>query len=105
MTSELIEQATGIPPTLFRAPYFGVDERVLAIAAELGLEHVGASVIPDDWMEADGQIIAERVLPQLHPDSVVCLHDGIPPDGGSHRCTDSRQPTVDAVRMILEKIA
>jgi len=94
----------------WRAPYFATDERVDAIAADLGLnpEQTGADVVPDDWMLTDGDEIARRVLHGLSGrgnQGVVCLHDGIPPDGGSSRCTDSRQPTVDAVKLILEALA
>lgn len=101
-TSMLIESVTGQPPTLFRAPYFGTDERVNGIAADLGLTHVGASCVPDDWATDDAEAVARVVLSELRPGAVVSLHDGIPPDGGSQRCTQSRQPTVEAVRLILE---
>lgn len=101
-TSELIALVTGSAPTLFRAPYFGRDDRVDAIAAELGMTHVGASCVPDDWATDDAEAVARVVLSELRPGAVVSLHDGIPPDGGSQRCTQSRQPTVEAVRLILE---
>lgn len=104
-TSELIELITGERPSLFRAPYFDADERVLAIAGEQGLAHMGASVIPEDWSNCDAAAIARVVLTELRPASVVSLHDGIPPRGGSEMCTDTRQPTVDAVRLILEGMA
>lgn len=101
-TSQLIRLATGEQPALFRAPFFGTDERVDRIAAELGLTHVGATCVPDDWATDDAEAVARVVLSELRPGAVVSLHDGIPPDGGSSACTQSRQPTVDAVRLILE---
>lgn len=101
-TSQLIALVTGSAPTLFRAPYFGTDERVNRIAAELGMTHVDATCVPDDWATDDAEAVARVVLSELRPGAVVSLHDGIPPDGGSSGCTQSRQPTVEAVRMILE---
>lgn len=101
-TSQLIALVTGSDPTLFRAPYFGTDERVDRIAAALGMTHVGATCIPDDWATDDAEAVARVVLSELRPGAVVSLHDGIPPDGGSSSCTQSRQPTVEAVRLILE---
>ena len=101
-TSRSLKTVTGERPSLFRAPFFATNGRVGGIAAGLGLTHVGASIIPDDWMSDDSEAIARVVLSELKPGAVVSLHDGIPPDGGSDRCTASRMPTVEAVRMILE---
>lgn len=101
-TSELIALVTGSLPTLYRAPYFDRDDRVDAIAAELRMTHVGATCVPDDWATDDAEAVARVVLSELRPGAVVSLHDGIPPDGGSSACTKSRQPTVEAVRLILE---
>lgn len=104
-TSRFLESLTGSRPTLFRAPFFGTDDRVNKIAESLGMTHVGASIVPDDWATNDHEAVAGIVLSELQPDSVVSLHDGIPPDGGSSMCTASRQPTVEAVRLILEELA
>ena len=97
-------------PDVWRAPYFGTDERVNGIAESLGLKHVGADIVPEDCFTDSADLIAERVLHRASANFVgvtpiVSLHDGIPPDGGSEHCTQSRQPTVDAVRLILEAIA
>lgn len=102
MTSSVIEAVLGTPPRLYRAPFFGRDDRVDVIAADMGLRHVGASIVPDDWATDDHEAVARVVLDELRPGSVVSLHDGVPPDGGSSSCTASRQPTVEAVRLILE---
>lgn len=95
-------------PSVWRAPFFGTDERVNGIAAERKIEHVGADVVPEDCFTDDADQIALRVIAGIpfidgRP-AVVSLHDGIPPDGGSSSCTQSRQPTVDAVRLILKAI-
>ena len=102
VTSALIECATGAWPAVWRAPYFAADERVLAVAERLGLAHVGASVMPDDWLSDDAEAIARVVLAELVPGAVVSLHDGMPPRGGSTHASLSRAATVEAVRLILE---
>lgn len=103
-TSAKIADVTGTWPAAWRAPYYAADGRALSIAADLGLtRHVGSDIVPDDWMLDDAEEIARRVL--RDNDGIVTLHDGIPPGGGSARCTSSRQPTVDAVRLILEATA
>lgn len=107
-TSRHVEYIVGKTPAVWRAPFFGMDERVDAIARDFGLAHVGADIVPEDCFTNDALFIAERVIEAARnrDDSpVVCLHDGIPPDGGSSSCTQSRQPTVDAVRIILEALA
>ncbi len=96
----LIAIACGKYPLLYRAPMFARDERIDRIAKSCDLTHVGRDVEPHDWNIADAELIAAKVLTLAEPGSVVCLHDGIPPDGGNG--TSSRQPTVDAVRLILE---
>lgn len=104
-TSALLEMLTDSKPSVFRAPYFATDDRVNAIAASYDLTHMGANLVPDDWSATDPEALARTVLAELKPYSVVSLHDGIPPDGGSSTCTDSRAVTVEALRMILETIA
>lgn len=105
-TSARIAQVVGKQPPVWRAPYFGVDDRADTIGRDLGMTHIGADIVPDDWRRDDPEEIAERVLAAYAGENpVVCLHDGIPPDGGSTHCTKSRQPTVDALRIILEALA
>lgn len=108
-TSAAIEAVTSSWPRVWRAPYYATDARSLAIARSLGLtDHIESDIIPDDWMLDSAEEIAGRVLNEHRPipgSQIVTLHDGIPPDGGSEHCTQSRQPTVDAVRMILEAMA
>ncbi len=97
----VVRLACGSTSSCWRAPMFGRDERIDRVAAALGLGfHVGADVVPDDWNIDDAEKIAAKVLSIAVADSVVCLHDGMPPGGGNG--TASRQPTVDAVRLLLE---
>lgn len=98
--NEAIERETGETPTMWRAPYGELGELAEGIAESLGLRHVGWTVNPGDWNCLDADTIAERVLDWLHDGAIVDLHDGMPPSGGSG--TDTRQPTVDATRLILE---
>lgn len=100
ITAELVERFTGEKPTWWRAPHLDTDDRSLRLALELGLEHVGADIDPADWVAPDPRVIADRVFTSISDGAIVLLHDGIPPDGGTG--TTSRQPTVDAVRMILQ---
>jgi peptidoglycan/xylan/chitin deacetylase (PgdA/CDA1 family) len=99
-TNELLEQILGTRPKLFRAPQYNCDDRVMGIAAELGLRHAHGDVIPPDWLASiKSGVIATLVLQRITHGAIVGLHDGIPPSEADANLT--RQPTVDAVAVIL----
>jgi peptidoglycan/xylan/chitin deacetylase (PgdA/CDA1 family) len=96
-----IEAATGITLRYWRPPFFHVDERVRKAVAPFGLDEVGCSMMPWDW-EWDSHRTVEFVLERLRPGSVVCMHDGRPPDEPAELSRPTREATVEAVGMILE---
>jgi peptidoglycan/xylan/chitin deacetylase (PgdA/CDA1 family) len=91
-----IHRATGVTPTLMRAPYgvrwFGFRQ----MQQRLGLTGVMWTVIGRDW-RLSGPAIAGRVLSSPGLDGgIICLHDG--------RGTEARPdiaPTLEAVRRIV----
>ena len=95
---ETIEQATGIRPVLFRAPYgvrwFGLREA----QQRLGLMGVMWTTIALDWKWPDQRVI-ERLLRGAINGAIFCLHDGrtveTNPDVGV---------TLRAVRELLPKL-
>jgi len=97
----VIEAATGTTLRYWRPPFFHVDERVRNAAAPFGLEEVGCSMMPWDW-EWDSDRTVEFVLERLRPGSVVCMHDGRPPDEPAELSRPTREATVEAVGVILE---
>jgi peptidoglycan/xylan/chitin deacetylase (PgdA/CDA1 family) len=97
---EALEEILGERLTLFRAPGFHADERVLKIVAELGLEAVFADVDPQDWRaEKDSHTIFRHVLDGARDGAIVDLHDGYPPPPTSAR--DDCTPTVEALDHLL----
>jgi peptidoglycan/xylan/chitin deacetylase (PgdA/CDA1 family) len=96
-----IEDALGMPLRYWRPPFFHVDERVRAAAAPFGLQEVGCSMMPWDW-EWDADRSASFVLERLQPGSIVCMHDGRPPDEPAELSAPTREQSVAAVGMILE---
>jgi peptidoglycan/xylan/chitin deacetylase (PgdA/CDA1 family) len=98
---QAIESATGATLHLWRPPYFHVDERVRAAVAPFGLQEVGCSMMPWDW-EWDSDRTVEFVLERLRPGSIVCMHDGRPPDEPAELSRPTREETVKAVGVILE---
>lgn len=106
----VVKKVLDFAPSFWRAPYFDANDATLVMARHCGLMigQTHADVVPEDCFTNDALLIAERVLEGARGKTgvqVVSLHDGIPPDGGSASCTQSRQPTVDALRIILETLA
>lgn len=106
-----VENVLGFAPTVWRAPFYDADDKTLVMARHCGLigPQTVADIVPEDCFTDDADKIALRVVAGIpfvegRP-AVTSLHDGIPPGGGSSSCTKSRQPTVDAVRLILEALA
>lgn len=98
-TSGAVAAVTGKTPKLFRAPHFDADDRVYAIGREMGLTRVGCDVDPSDWNASENDIV-DRVLAGVRSErTIVDLHDGIPPGGGTG--FPHRENTVGAVGSIL----
>ncbi len=75
-TNALIVDATGVEPVLFRPP-FGVQGAGLKRALEeLGMLSVLADASGADWEVTDPREVADRVLADVGPGSIVLLHDG-----------------------------
>lgn len=90
-----IQEATGITPTLFRAP-FGVRWPGLAPAQQkLGLMGVMWTTIARDWLLNADEIVA-RMSKKARPGAILCFHDGreltMRPD---------ITPTIEAIRRLV----
>lgn len=81
--------------TCVRPPYGMVDQRVRAVAAELGLKVVLWNVETDDWAKPGVAAIEQHLLHDVRPGSTVILHDG----GGD------RSQTLAALRVALPVLA
>ncbi|MGZ8708449.1 MAG: polysaccharide deacetylase family protein [Gaiellaceae bacterium] len=100
----VIEKASGTTLRYWRPPYFHVDERVRQAVAPLGLQEVGCSMMPWDW-EWDADRSTAFVVERLQPGSIVCLHDGRPPDEPADLSAPTREASVAAVGMILDAMS
>ena len=99
----LIQDATGVKPSLFRPP-FGVQGAGLKRALdELGMLSVRADANGADWEVYDAQEVADRVLVDVEPGSIVLLHDGHG-DMEEPREQESRAHTVAATAIIIDAL-
>jgi peptidoglycan/xylan/chitin deacetylase (PgdA/CDA1 family) len=76
-TSDAIERASGVAPTLWRPPYGYTNPRVDRIARAMGLRLALWNLDSEDYADVDrpGRV-ARRVLRRVHDGSVILLHDG-----------------------------
>lgn len=70
-----VAAATGIEPALYRPPYGRFSAASYAACAELGLAPVLWSAWGCDWEPIPAQRIADLVLRDLEPGTIVLLHD------------------------------
>jgi peptidoglycan/xylan/chitin deacetylase (PgdA/CDA1 family) len=102
-TNDLIEQYVGEDTTIFRPP-FGVQGPGLKMALDtLGMTSVLMSTHGVDWEVSDPQLIADAVLENIEPGSVILLHDGHG-DVDDPNAQQSRAPSVEATGIIIETL-
>jgi peptidoglycan/xylan/chitin deacetylase (PgdA/CDA1 family) len=72
---EVIRQATGIKPVLFRPPY-GVTNPILAtVVKKLGYKVIGWSLRSFDTTCKDADRLTRRLIKGLHPGAIILMHD------------------------------
>ena len=95
----LLRDITGKNPVYWRPPHGFRDFSVMETAAAQNLTVVNWSVIPRDWTGIDSQEIFRRVMDKAENGAIVLLHDG---DSPFYKA--SRQPTVDAVSLLIDSL-
>ncbi|MEV6692132.1 polysaccharide deacetylase family protein [Micromonospora sp. NPDC051196] len=88
-----IEDATGVTPSLFRAPGGNWSSTVLRTTAALGLTPVDWTVNPSDW-RSPGVPRIVRTLSRTRPGQIMLCHDG----GGD------RSQTIAALAEVLPRL-
>jgi peptidoglycan/xylan/chitin deacetylase (PgdA/CDA1 family) len=94
-----IEQASGVRPTLFRAPHGFRSPRTTAIAASLGQRTVGWTLGVWDSARPGADEITRRAAEGCRPGTILLLHDG----DGYDPAGDRRQ-TAEALPRIVERL-
>jgi peptidoglycan/xylan/chitin deacetylase (PgdA/CDA1 family) len=81
--SALIEQYTHFSPCLFRPPGGAADSAVISTAAGLGMQTITWDVDPRDWTTPGAAAVYARVVGAARPGSIILMHDGGGPRGGT----------------------
>jgi peptidoglycan/xylan/chitin deacetylase (PgdA/CDA1 family) len=99
-----IEEAADITLRYWRPPFFHADERVREAVSSFGLQEVGCSMMPWDW-EWEAERSAAFVIERLQRGSIVCMHDGRPPNEPAELSAPTREASVAAVGMVLDAMS
>jgi peptidoglycan-N-acetylglucosamine deacetylase len=92
--SHAIHKATGVHPTLFRAPYGAWSSTVIRQCERLEMIPLDWSVDPRDWAMPGVRHIVRNIMKNTQPGSIILEHDG----GGN------RSQTVAALRIVLPRL-
>lgn len=92
--NKLLEEITGQKVQFFRPPYGYFNADYFKACQERNLTVVLWTIVPKDWEQPPAEVIAQRVISEIQPGSIVLLHDG----GGS------RTQTVKALEIILQEL-
>ncbi|WP_344700719.1 polysaccharide deacetylase family protein [Salinicoccus jeotgali] len=71
-TNQLIMQATGLKPTVFRPPYGSTNEEINNF---IDMEPVLWTIDTEDWKNKDPNIIEKRIRVNMHDDAIILMHD------------------------------
>jgi peptidoglycan/xylan/chitin deacetylase (PgdA/CDA1 family) len=74
-TSDAVEKAGGVRPTLLRPPYGATNAQVAAIAADLGVAQILWNVDPLDWRDRNAATVTKRVLADADRGDIILSHD------------------------------
>ena len=88
---------------LFRPPYHHQSVASRFEALYLGYSVVGFSVHAEDWLERKSDWIADQLVGQIRPGSIVVLHDSICHSTQQIPQYD-RKPMIEGLRRALERI-
>lgn len=90
LTSDAIQQATGVRPAFFRPPYGVVNARVLERLNLLGLTTIIWNDEARDWATPGTSVIVSRILRLASDGAIILMHDG----GGDRSQTLAALPTI-----------
>lgn len=86
-----LQQFIHRPVTLFRPPHGRFNQRVLAIAHELGYRTIFWSESPDDVKDITPALVVQRVVNYARPGGIVLMHSG-------------QYKTIEALPQIIERL-
>lgn len=74
-TSDAIESAAGIRPTILRPPYGATNANVRTVTTELGMAQVLWDVDTMDWRDRNTALVTQRAINGARAGSIILVHD------------------------------
>lgn len=75
-TEEALAQILGYRPRLFRPPYGALNRQIVELLGEMNYTVVLWNVDSLDWRQLGAEVIADNVLANTSPGSIILMHDG-----------------------------
>lgn len=88
---------------LFRPPFGHQTLKSRLLAWQLGYQVVTWNVVAMDWLDKDPEWMADRVVRQIQPGSIILFHDSLCPV--IERRYADRGPTLRAVELLLGQLS
>jgi len=73
---DALTQILGFRPRLFRPPYGALNREIVQLLGEMGNTEILWNVDSLDWKQLGTEVIAENVLANTTPGSIILMHDG-----------------------------
>lgn len=99
LTKQAVYHHAGVTPRFWRSPWGRTGDRAAEVIMSEGLRIIGTGLDSHDCARSANDI-CRAVIPSLADETIVCLHDGVAPNG--REATKSRAQTVLALPRILE---
>lgn len=90
-----IRQVTGFRPCLFRPPYGARNRPLLRSARGDSMKVVNWDVDTNDWKLPGARKISSTIVNRVRPGSIVLMHDGGGPRGGT---VDALEPAISTLK-------
>jgi peptidoglycan/xylan/chitin deacetylase (PgdA/CDA1 family) len=75
-TEDAMMEILGFRPRLFRSPYGALNREIVELLGEMGNTVILWDVDSLDWKQLGSEVIAENVLANTEPGSIILMHDG-----------------------------
>ena len=75
-TTRMITEATGLRPCTMRPPYGSFDPPLESFLKKADLDMIRWDIDTEDSLGATGEAILQNVKDNLHPGSIILMHDG-----------------------------
>lgn len=99
LAKQAVHHYAGVTPRFWRSPWGQTSNEAAEVILREGLRIVGTGLDAYDCARSANDI-CKAVIPNLADETIVCLHDGVAPNGREEK--KSRVETVRALPRILE---